>query len=209
MAPLSAVAANIVPIPTAEFVQASDLKSKDTALEGQLNEASLTGHNHYKGHEVYANFGYVCIDGKWVDPESEGELYDAYMGYFDGSSQDLDVAELHRSRDSGPLIMTQAEQDIFYREYVEDVTDEADGDGDPRDYYISPETFARWAEGAVKVDGYVETVIDPTVQNLLSFIMHIIPAICHANENFPSSLSEADTSCRLKFPAISPREKIK
>ena len=175
MAPSSPSPPQSVPAPTAEFIQARSPNERGSTRNAQRHKLSLSGFNHYKGDMVYANFGYFLVDGQWVDPESEGELYEAYMKVSDDSSQDLDVPELHRSRDFGPHIMTQDEQNEFYRAYVEDVTDEHDDEGDPRDFYITPATFARWAEGAVKVDGYVETVIEPSVGTKSLCIKHTAP----------------------------------
>jgi hypothetical protein len=168
----------------ADSTQISNPSKKYSTLEGQYHKLSLTGPNHYKGDMVYANFGYVLIDGQWVDPESEGDLYNAYMGVSDDSHLDLDVPELHRSRDFGPHILTLEEQNEFYREYVKDVTDEADGEGDPRALHITPATFARWAKGAVKVDAYVEVVVEPPVRTKPSFINHTNPSLlCETSPN--------------------------
>ncbi|KAF4628127.1 hypothetical protein G7Y89_g10027 [Cudoniella acicularis] len=117
--------------------------------------------NHYKGEQVYANFGYVLVEGKWVDPESEGELYKAYMNCTEGPNSKAELPDLQRSRTSGPRVMNQEELDRFYRQYVEDVTDHTDGEGDPRFLRISPATFARWAAGAVKGEHYEEAVMQP------------------------------------------------
>jgi hypothetical protein len=127
----------------------------------RLNPTSV-GRNHYKGDMVYANFGYFLVDGKWVDPESEGALFDAYIGRSNDSNPEL--PHLNRSRDSGSYVMKQEEQDEFYREFVEDVTDEIDGEGDPRVYRITPAIFARWATGAVEGEKFEETVMEPQVR---------------------------------------------
>jgi hypothetical protein len=120
--------------------------------------------NHYTGDMVYANFGYVMIEGKWVDPESEGALYKAYMDCTEGhNATAAELPDFSRSRTSGPHIMTPEEEDRFYRDYVTDVTDETDGEGDPRALRISPATFARWATGAQKGDHYEEQAMSPEV----------------------------------------------
>ncbi|KAH8687632.1 hypothetical protein BGZ60DRAFT_12180 [Tricladium varicosporioides] len=113
--------------------------------------------NHYKGDMVFANFGYVNIEGKWVDPESEGELYRAYMNPTEGPNSKIPLPTLRQRLDSGPRIMAPEEQLKFYNEYVMNVTDWVDAEGDPRMLRISPATFLRWAAGAVKGEHFEET----------------------------------------------------
>ena len=119
------------------------------------------GVNHYKGDDVYANFGYYKIEGKWVDPESEGCLFNAYMNHTGEYDEELDLPNFKRSETMGPRVMTLEEQDTFYKEYVEDVTDDIDGEGDPRWLRIDGPTFARWAAGATIGDRYEEDVFEP------------------------------------------------
>ena len=135
------------------------------------------GKNHYKGEDVYANFGYFKVDNDWVDPESENALYDAYMTNSQHGQEHPDVPNLYRSQSSGPRVMTPEEREEFYREYVDDVTDEKDGEGDPRRFRISPRTFAAWAAGAAVGDSYDESSFEPTVNSLQS--SRNKPAIVH------------------------------
>jgi hypothetical protein len=121
------------------------------------------GKNHYKGEDVYANFGYFKVDNDWVDPESENALYDAYMTSSQHGQEHPDVPNLYRSQSLGPRVMTPEEREEFYREYVDDVTDEKDGEGDPRHFRISPRTFVAWAAGAAVGDSYEESSFEPTV----------------------------------------------
>lgn len=107
------------------------------------------GTNHYKGDKVFANFGYYPIDGNWADPDSEGELNDIYKNGI--SSQSL--PHTGPPRDD---IMTPEEQDTMYRDFVEEVTDEEDGEGDPRLWRISGATFLQWATGAAVGDRFEE-----------------------------------------------------
>jgi hypothetical protein len=121
------------------------------------------GKNHYKGEDVYANFGYFKVDNDWVDPESEHALYNAYMASSQHGQEHPDVLNLYRSQSSGPRVMTPEEKEEFYREYVDDVTDEKDGEGDPRFFRISPKTFVALAAGAAVGDSYEESNFEPTV----------------------------------------------
>ena len=73
--------------------------------------------------------------------------------------------------------MTPEEREEFYREYVDDVTDEKDGEGDPRHFRISPRTFVAWAAGAAVGDSYDESSFEPTVNSLQS--SRNKPAIVH------------------------------
>ncbi len=112
---------------------------------------------------VYANFGYFLAEGKWVDPESEGELYNAYMNSSNSSKAESNLPDIQRSRDTGPHIMSAEEQDKFYKDFIENVSDGNDGEGDPRAWRISPSTFAQWAAGAVAGDQYEEAVMQTPV----------------------------------------------
>lgn len=73
--------------------------------------------------------------------------------------------------------MTPKEKEEFYREYVNDVTDEKDNEGDPRLFRISPKTFEAWATGAAVGDSYEESSFDATV-NILQCLGHK-PTIVH------------------------------
>ena len=112
---------------------------------------------------VYANFGYYLAEGKWVDPESEGELYDAYMNPPGSSRGGPNLPDIQKSSDNGPRIMCAEEEDEFYKDFVAVVSDEIDGEGDPRAWRISPSTFAQWATGAVAGDQYEEAVMQTPV----------------------------------------------
>ncbi|PBP23741.1 hypothetical protein BUE80_DR005381 [Diplocarpon rosae] len=117
------------------------------------------GTNHYKGDMGNANFGYIKIGDIWCDPDSELELSRAVHihEYAPVCEDRARVKPLQPPvPDSGPRIMTPEEEDEFYRGFVEEVTDEQDGEGDPRQYRISPAVFARWAAGAVKGERYEE-----------------------------------------------------
>jgi hypothetical protein len=52
---------------------------------------------------VWANFGYYLAEGKWIDPESEGELYEAYM-----NQPSFHGAEPHLQTSQDPEIMDLA-----------------------------------------------------------------------------------------------------
>lgn len=118
------------------------------------------GSNHYKGDMNLANFGYVKIGGNWVDPDGEGNLYDAFEDEKDGlgvSLGDLGRQSTIVGETTGPRVMSLWEEEGFYQDYVEGVTDHVDGEGDPREWRITPETFARWAAGASSGEHFEET----------------------------------------------------
>jgi len=114
------------------------------------------GNHQYKGDQVYANFGYLPIGDEplWVDPDSEGELYNAYINNSASTSHLPGLPHFRRTPPKG--ILSPDEEDEFYKEYVEMVTDGVDGEGDPRIYRITPATFSRWAVGAVVGEHYEE-----------------------------------------------------
>jgi hypothetical protein len=132
--------------------------------------------DHYQGDEAYANYGYLPLDGIWVDPDSEGEIAaamknsgkhvrlpkirDDYNSY-PGMTQEDNIAATNRTESDPPVLPIyyrndpEMTEDDLYRGFIEEVTDEIDGDGDPRLNYITPATFARWAEGAAEGNHYV------------------------------------------------------
>jgi len=118
----------------------------------------VIGKNHSKGDKVWDNFGYYLADGTWVDPESEGELYNAYQKS-SGGPRAKHFPDIAKVRDAGPRIMPEREQHTFYREFAADVFDEVDGEGDPRAWRITPEIFAQWASGASAGERYQEAAI--------------------------------------------------
>jgi hypothetical protein len=61
---------------------------------------------------------------------------------------------------SSPYILSKSEQSLVYAEFVDD---EDDAEGDPFAFRISPETFAKWAEGAVKVEQPRREIIKQSV----------------------------------------------
>jgi len=128
----------------------------------------IIGTNHYKGDMVWSNFGYIKIRGRWVDPDSEGDVADAYNASESGDDEAPHLPDIHKSPDRGPRIMNLEEQDEFYSQYTETVSDEQDGEGDPRLYRITPATFSRWAVGSGTGERYEEMPFIPGV-NLLRF----------------------------------------
>ncbi|KAH7357019.1 hypothetical protein BKA65DRAFT_219461 [Rhexocercosporidium sp. MPI-PUGE-AT-0058] len=119
------------------------------------------GTNHYKGKMVWANFGYIKIRGRWVDPDSEGDIADAYNAYASGDDEAPYLPDLQKIPDLGPRIMGPEEESEFYPEYTAEVSDESDGEGDPRLYRITPATFARWAVGCGSGERYEERQFVP------------------------------------------------
>lgn len=150
-----------------------DQQSQVTYNEYIRQNPQAYGKNHYKGDMVWANFGYYLAEGKWVDPESEEELFAAYMNPPSSQMVEPNLLDLPRRRDHGPCILTPQEQDQFYQEFVEDVTDEHDSEGDPRAWRITPETFAQWAAGAAAGDQYEETLM-----KTLASLDKLIRCIC-------------------------------
>jgi hypothetical protein len=97
-----------------------------------------------------ADYGYLEVNGKWVDPDSERSIYNAFNGLSGEDSPE--IPELYRS--SSPRILSEPQLSLeyaFFAKYVED------DEGDPRDSRISPDTFAKWAEGAVE-RGHAERI---------------------------------------------------
>ncbi|PBP22002.1 hypothetical protein BUE80_DR007104 [Diplocarpon rosae] len=145
--------------PQQQLVSIESPLEKTNYAEHIEREKPAIGKNHYKGDMGNANFGYIKIGDIWCDPDSELELSRAVHihEYAHVCDDRVRVEPLQPPvPDSGPRIMTPEEEDEFYRGFVEEVTDEQDGEGDPRQYRISPAVFARWAAGAVKGEKYEE-----------------------------------------------------
>jgi hypothetical protein len=149
-------------------------QSQDTTVPGRANP------NHYSGNEGFANYGYTLINGVWVDPDGEGELYDALTNH-EGVSPQQPLPALTK----GPRVMDRDEEDEFYKAYAEDMLDEEDLEGDPRQLRISPATFAQWAVGAGAGDRYITTEVPAEVSaftrpiyNEGSFLHCLIMELC-------------------------------
>lgn len=136
--------------------------------------------NHYKGDEVLQNFGYIKIGTKWADPDSEYDLYRAIQLHEYGNDlytpRQQPISPPHVPvpeqpwTSLRPRIMSPEEEDEFYADYIKEVTDDQDGEGDPRQYRISPATFARWAGGAASGEHFHEQPSMPSV----SLLNHLI-----------------------------------
>lgn len=126
------------PMPDRHFYQ--------TKLQDQVTSTSPTFESSTVGKtksEAFEYFGYLQINGKWVDPDSEKATHEALNNHPDVTNPLLPGMD----SSSGPYILSQSEQSIVYNQFVDD---EDDNEGDPRAFRISPETFAMLAEGAVK-----------------------------------------------------------
>lgn len=141
-----------------------DLARQTIYAEHIRENPPMVGRNHYKGDMVWANFGYVMINHRWVDPDSEGAVADAVNSREYNPNEEPDAPHFDHIHDPGPRIMTPEEEDSFYEGYVEDVADEQDGEGDPRQYRISPATFVQWVDGATIGEQYHEKPSLPGVR---------------------------------------------
>ncbi|KAG4431189.1 hypothetical protein IFR05_013334 [Cadophora sp. M221] len=150
-----------VEIPYVPFDPRKPAPSNITYQEHIRQFPPSIGTNHYKGDMVWANFGYIKIRGRWVDPDSEGDVADAYNAEESGDDEAPYLPDLQKLPDTGPIIMSPEEEEQFYRDYASEVSDEGDGEGDPRLYRISPATFARWSVGCGSGERYEETPFVP------------------------------------------------
>ncbi|KAK0100871.1 hypothetical protein ONS95_007317 [Cadophora gregata] len=148
-------------MPSVPFDPFKLLPSNITLKEHLRQFPPCVGTNHFKGNMVWSNFGYIKIRGRWVDPDCEGAVADAYNAYESGDDEAPYLADLQKRPDTGPRIMSLEEQDEFYSQYTEEVSDEGDGEGDPRLYRITPATFARWAVGSGTGERYEEKAFMP------------------------------------------------
>ena len=105
--------------------------------------------SHYKGVDGYGNYGYIHLNGYWIDPESKKEVFEAENNLLDACH----VPKLPIGIDALPVLT----EDQMYAAFVEEVSTGPDGDqeGDPRSMYITPLIFARWSVGASLGDHYV------------------------------------------------------
>lgn len=107
--------------------------------------------SHYTRSECFGNYNYIKVNGCWVDPDSEGEVFDALTNPTDPSPPPCLPIGPH-----GPRFSSLEEEEEMYQGFVEECYESGDVEGDPRHWRISKETFARWAIGAAKGDTYVE-----------------------------------------------------
>ncbi|RAL66083.1 hypothetical protein DID88_005742 [Monilinia fructigena] len=112
--------------------------------------------NHYKGKEVWGNFGYLNVNGSWVDPDSEKDLAQAFRGY-----PTLLPEELEGARAKDPRIMSPTQMEEFYEFFNDYVSDD---EGDPRDNQLSPKEFEEMIRGTAsggKGDTWAKAVVAP------------------------------------------------
>jgi len=142
---------------------------------------------HYKGEDGYGNYGHICIKNSWVDPESEEEVITALRR----ESTKSIPAPVIPIVSEGAKIMTLQEQDAFYKDYTREVSDLGDSEGDPRCLRIAPATFARWADGALKGDSYINTEVPSPV----SLVYFLKPCITFLSFLIPQRLTNNRSHC--------------
>ncbi|ESZ96034.1 hypothetical protein SBOR_3607 [Sclerotinia borealis F-4128] len=121
-------------------------------LKGDEGETN----NHYKGKQVWGNFGYLYVNGTWVDPDSEKDLAQAFRGY-----PALLPEELEGARAKDKRIMSPAQMEEIYKFFNDYVSDD---EGDPRDNRLSPEEFQKMTRGAAsegKGDTWARAIVAP------------------------------------------------
>ena len=109
--------------------------------------------------EIIESCGLLRINGKWVDPDSERAMYEAVHGHSNANSP---LCPGMKSS-SGPYILSKSEQSLVYAQYMED---QDDNEGDPRAFRISPNSFAIWAEGAMKIQQPPHVVMKQPVSTI-------------------------------------------
>lgn len=108
--------------------------------------------------DVFQYFGFLKINGNWVDPDSEKAINKASKEHSDVTNPLLPGMDFF----SGPYILSKSEQSLLYGEFLDD---EDDTEGDPRAFRVSPETFAKWAEGVVKVEPPQHEIVKESVSS--------------------------------------------
>jgi hypothetical protein len=139
------------PIPDRDFYR--------TVLQDQATSTSPTFESNTVGKtesEAFNYFGFLQINGKWVDPDSEKAMYEALNGHSDVTNPLLPGMD----SSSDPKILSRSEQSIVYAQFLDD---EDDNEGDPRAFRITPEKFAVWAEGTIKGEKAKHEVIKQSV----------------------------------------------
>lgn len=127
--------------------------SNSASHQNDLANQMRLRRNHYSGSQGLANYGYVFINGQWVDPDSSGEVFLALTNTGPPAPDPL------RDLTKGPRIMSDLVSDVFYKEYTAELVEGGDCEGDPRSLRISPTTFAQWAIGCSAGDHYTSTYV--------------------------------------------------
>lgn len=146
------------PAPLQRPAPYDDIRPKNVSYEEHKTQSlPLYQPNHYTGNEGYGNYGYINVNGHWVDPESKKEIHDA--------ENDLVGAFHVPNLPIGILPVPELTEDQMYAAFVADVSHGIDGDqeGDPRSMYITPTIFSRWAVGASLGDRYVVLKVESPV----------------------------------------------
>jgi hypothetical protein len=126
--------------------------SQDCNKHGPLGKISLSP---LRSDQALEDCGCLEVNGGWAYPGSERSIYNAYNSI--SSKNGPETSELHLS---SPCILSEAQLSLEYTLFAMYVDD---GEGDPRDSRISPDTFAKWAEGAVESGhaGHIDLIPEP------------------------------------------------
>jgi hypothetical protein len=150
------------PIPPQIQIRHSDFRANSLNYEDyKLQHLLQYLPNHYTGNEGFGNYGYLNVNGYWIDPDSKGEIFDAENGLLGAShSPNLPI---------GIAPVPKLTEDEMYAGFMEEVSNGVEGDeeGDPRSMYITPTTFARWAVGASQGDSYVLGKAEPQASHAI------------------------------------------
>jgi hypothetical protein len=106
--------------------------------------------------EAFEYFGFLKINGKCVDPDDEKPMDKASKNHPNVTNPLLPGMDPF----SGPYILSKSKQSLIYAKFVDD---EDDAEGDPLAFRIGPETFAKLAEGAVKVEQPQREIVKQSV----------------------------------------------
>lgn len=165
--------------------------------------------NHYSGDQIHQNWGLLKIGGRWTDPDSEYDLYRAIQLHDHGINlytpppRPLTRSPELVQTDTGPRIMTPEEEDEFYKGYVDEVTDDVDGEDDPRQYRIAPATFARWAAGCALGERYHEEPFPSVVSRSLYFHFNCTLTNTSPSQRYPLQNHKSKIKS-MQRPKLSP-----
>jgi hypothetical protein len=148
-----------------EYINLKNPERHPSVLDGYTREELLRLRPcRFTGESSFANYGYILINGKWVDPDSQGAVFDALKNERPTSRSPKPPISI-----KAPCLMSLEQTGALYNEmcngspnashggmdFIGDFQD--DFEPDPRLLRISPRTFARWAVGASQGDAYVRS----------------------------------------------------
>jgi len=136
------------PTPPQRGVPTNEVAQKTLTYSSHLLRHGIKPRPHQDlGEDGYGNYGYIPVNGRWVDPDGEIDISNAVKERGPLNPPGLRV---------GNMPIPGKYEEVMYQEFLAEVNEFpfSDGEGDPRGLRITPAIFARMAAGCATGDKY-------------------------------------------------------